>query len=272
MNYILRKRVSPLICLFVVLFFMFCVAPSASAQGGPPMLTDDPGTPGNRMWEVNFLSSVETARGKKVFKTPNVDLNYGLGDHLQIKFELPWLVMTGNGNAIGGAGNSLVGVKWRFLDQERGGFDVSTYPQLGFNNPTSSVTRGLVEKELTLFLPVEVVRKVGPFEVNGEIGYRIVRQSTDEMEYGLALGRQITKRIELLGELHGSALRNMKEDELFFNVGSRLMLNKNAVLLLSAGRTVRAGGEPAHYIAAFGIQINFETKALRALMGRRQER
>ena len=56
---------------------------------------------------------------------------------------------------------------------------------------------------MRLFVPVEVVKKVGPFEVNGEIGYAIVQNGSDECEYGLAIGRQVTERIELIGELHG---------------------------------------------------------------------
>ena len=32
---------------------MLFTAAFAHAQGGPPFITDDPGTPGNRQWEIN---------------------------------------------------------------------------------------------------------------------------------------------------------------------------------------------------------------------------
>jgi hypothetical protein len=250
--------------------FLFGLISSVQAQGGPPMLTDDPGTPGDGRWEINFLSTLERSREGSIFEAPNVDLNYGLGQHIQLKFEVPWVVMKNDGERVKtGAGNSMVGVKWRFLDEERHGIDMSAYPQLEFNNPTRAVERGLVEKGLRLFLPIEAVKTVGPVEVNGEIGYRVVPHGTDELEYGLAIARQATRRIELIGELHGSALRTLREDELFFNVGSRVRLNRKVALLFSAGRTIRqAADEGPHYIAAFGIQFNFTKRLFHTLRDR----
>jgi len=243
---------------------------AAQAQGGPPMLTDDPDTPGDGHWEINFLSTLERSRSGWLFEAPNVDLNYGVGNHIQLKFEAPWLIRKESGErAIGGPGNSMAGIKWRFLDEERSGFDMSTYPQLEFNNPTRSVAKGLMERGMNLFLPIEAVKKVGPLEVNGEIGYRIVQHRTDEWEGGLLVTHRISRRIELMAELHGSALRNLTDGELLFNAGSRLRLGKNSVLLFSAGRTIRnAPGEGPHYIAAFGIQINFNRGRLTALRER----
>lgn len=251
------------LCFVVIL----CFAPSAMAQGGPPMLTDDPGTPGNGRWEVNFLSTLDRSRGGWVFEAPNVDINYGLGEHLQLKFETPWVVMKNSSEQMkNGPGNSMVGVKWRFLDEERNGVDVSTYPQFEFNNRAGSVERGLVERGLHLFLPIEAVKKVGPVKVNAEIGYEIVEHGPDELEYGLAVGRGVTRRIELIGELHGSALRTLREGELSVNAGSRLRLNRNAGLLFSAGRTIRTpAGEGPHYLAAVGLQLNFSNRVFNAL-------
>jgi hypothetical protein len=258
-----KKKVMPLLMATFFSLFFTCLAPSVRSQGGPPMLTDDPGTPGNRMWEVNFLSTLERNRSGAMFEAPNVDLNYGLGNHIQLKFEMPWLVMRdGSEGMKGGPGNSMFGVKWRFLDEERYGVDMSAYPQLEFNNPTRSVARGLVDRGMRLFLPVEVMRKVGPVEVNGELGYRFVQYGPDELEYGLAIGRQVTERVELIGEFHGSALRTLGGAELLFNAGSRVRLSKNSLLLFSAGRTVRSAGDKGpQYIAAFGIQFNFASRA-----------
>ena len=253
------KKMFPFVLAALSSILILFIAPSARAQGGPPMITDDPGTPGNKRWEVNFLTTLERTRSGWVFETPNVDLNYGLGNHIQLKFEAPWIVKRDSGGPTkSGPGNSMFGVKWRFFDEEKRGFDMSTYPQLEFNNPTNSVERGLVDQGMRLFLPVEIVKKVGSFEVNGEVGYGVVQNGDDEVEYGLAIGREVTKRIELIGELHGEGLRSMRGHQLLFNIGSRIVLTKKSVLLLSAGRTIRsaAGEGPAH-IATAGIQFNF---------------
>ena|SRR6185295_4872834 len=253
------KNLLPFVLAAFCALVVFGLAPSARAQGGPPMLTDDPGTPGSKRWEVNFLSTLQRSRAGWLFEAPIVDVNYGVGNHIQLKFEAPFVVSRESGGKTkSGIGNSMFGVKWRFFDEETRGVDMSTYPQLEFNNPTSSVERGLADRGMRLFLPVEIVKKVGQFEVNGEIGYAAVQNGPDECEYGIAIGRQITKRIELIGELHGSALRTLRENELLFNVGSRVTLGKNSVLLISAGRSIRnVAGEGPQHIAALGIQFNF---------------
>lgn len=55
-----------------------------------------------------------------------------------------------------GLSNSLVGVKWRFLDEDKVGFNMSFYPQVEFNNPTGSVNRGLADQGPNRLVPPEV--------------------------------------------------------------------------------------------------------------------
>ncbi len=244
---------------------LFCAASliftpqGASAQGGPPLLTDDPGTPGNRHWEINAAFNIEKRSTRRLFETPRIDINYGLGEHIQLKLEVPWLVLQGTGQPRKtGLGNSLVGVKWRFVDAEKHGFAMSIYPQLEFNNPTASVRRGLVERGAQLLLPLEVTRKVGPLDINGEVGYRVVEQQANELLYGLAFGSQVTKRLELLGEIHGTPKQNLSENELLFNLGLRYKLSNHYTLLFSSGRSFyhAASGQPT-FIAYTGMQFNF---------------
>src|ERR1700730_10083796 len=134
---------------------LLILSPSARAQGGPPMVTDDPGTPAHGVWEINLLSAMGQSREGWVFELPRIDVNYGLSNRIELKFESPWLVEKEPGEkATAGLGNFMLGIKWRFLDKERRGIDMSIYPQLEFNNATHSVERGLVDKGKLLFLPV----------------------------------------------------------------------------------------------------------------------
>ena len=48
-RYFLRTRRACATLLLVLLF----VPLDLFAQGGPPLVTDDPGTPGNGNWEIN---------------------------------------------------------------------------------------------------------------------------------------------------------------------------------------------------------------------------
>src|SRR6476660_1209307 len=63
----------------------------STAQGGPPMLTDDPETPGASVWEINMAYTEQRTSQDRVRSFPHVDFNYGLGEHIQLKYETGWV-------------------------------------------------------------------------------------------------------------------------------------------------------------------------------------
>ncbi|MDQ3817967.1 MAG: hypothetical protein M3362_09770, partial [Acidobacteriota bacterium] len=137
-----RNRHLTLFFYLTALLF-FGHAQTALAQGGPPLLTDDPGTPGNKHWEINIATTIERNRDGMEQETPILDVNYGLGKRLQLKWEVPYLrVRDQDEPAKMGLGSTNVGVKWRFFEDEKKGVSVSTYPQLEFNTSSSSASRG----------------------------------------------------------------------------------------------------------------------------------
>ena len=75
---------------FVLVLAYFAAALPSHAQGGPPFITDDPGTPGNRQWEINlgFIGNHNPAHAS--YQLPNIDINYGWGDRIQLMFS-PYL-------------------------------------------------------------------------------------------------------------------------------------------------------------------------------------
>jgi hypothetical protein len=100
----------------------------ARAQGGPPFKTDDPETPGNKHWEVNFGWIGDRNPAAGAYQVPDFDINYGLGDRIQLKYEIPIAIEETRpqaatsqspaqpGQVIGGLGESLLGIKWRFYE------------------------------------------------------------------------------------------------------------------------------------------------------------
>src|SRR5690242_6390492 len=87
----------------------------AFGQGGPPFRSDDPDTPGNNNWEINTGLIGERNAFSGSYQLPDVDLNYGLGHRIQLKFEIPLAATETRGDAnhlAAGLGNSLLGVKW----------------------------------------------------------------------------------------------------------------------------------------------------------------
>ena len=61
------------------------LAAATHAQGGPPFITDDPAPPGNHHWEINFGWIANHNPGQSYYQIPDVDMNYGWGNRIQLK-------------------------------------------------------------------------------------------------------------------------------------------------------------------------------------------
>ncbi|HMK65832.1 MAG TPA: transporter [Thermodesulfobacteriota bacterium] len=227
----------------------------------PPLLISDTGTPGDGHYELNAgISGVTALSGSKV-AFPALDLNYGWGEHIQIKFELPWIFANKNGEeAQNGLGNSVLGVKWRFLDEDKHGLAMSVYPQLEFNTAKSSADKGLVDFGTKWILPMEVEKKFGPINVLGEVGFIYNPENGNQWLYGLALGYPTSKQFEWVGEIYGVAGSNFDwaSHDLVFNVGFRWNLVKWLNWNTSVGRSLHAmNGDEKTFQFYTGVQFVF---------------
>src|SRR5262245_51421813 len=70
-----------------------------SVVSSPPMDMDDPGTPGPRGIEVNFVGTL-TRLGPGHSSEGLLDANYGIGDRLQLKYERPYVTEHGAGTEL----------------------------------------------------------------------------------------------------------------------------------------------------------------------------
>ncbi len=234
--------------------FVFLLTAAAHAQGGPPFRTDDPETPGNRHWEINFGFIGDRNPAAGAYQVPDFDINYGLGDRIQLKYELPIAIEetrqqaatnttpAQSSSVIGGLGESLLGIKWRFYEHHPGdpalcgrfgtglltafkssaatpaaaagdspgsndepvvNLSVSTYPQLFLDNPTRAVPRGLVAPGPSFFLPLEVNARIGPVRLDGEVGYNFGNRNLPQSwGRGLLVGHEFSDRTELYLEFY----------------------------------------------------------------------
>jgi len=100
--------------LFVPFAICALAAHEARAQGGPPMITDDPGTPGNGKWEINLAVAFEHRPNERSFDSPGIDLNYGVGEHIQLTLQGgPVLLKRSGHGVIGGPGGSEMAISRR---------------------------------------------------------------------------------------------------------------------------------------------------------------
>jgi hypothetical protein len=226
------------------------------AQGGPPLITDDPDTPGPGYWEINVAAQMESSHERRSMDSPRLDLNYGAGQRVQLKFEVPFVVLrTSQDPPKTGLGDAVIGVKWRFLGQEGHRIAWSVYPQIELNTTHSSVSKGLVESGSEALLPTEITVEVAHLEINGEIGRDFVEHGRSTWVEGLSTEAHVRPPLELLAELH----REHSTGEpavLVANVGAREKLTGRMTLMLAVGQTVRAPIEQHHVLLYAGLQLN----------------
>jgi hypothetical protein len=215
----------------------FAAAPRCVfAQGGPPMVTDDPETPGNGKWEINLAAlGFRTHAGRWEVSAPDADINYGWGDHMQLKLDVPWTFAREPGERWkSGLGAGNVGVKWRFVDSEDRGFSMSTYPQYLSGWLASSRNRGITSPEKEFFLPVEVATEAGGFGLDGEVGRNFVQHGQDQWVVGGIVAHACGAGRECLFEVHEAHAPH--ESHTLVNLGLHWKMSESLVLLASAGR------------------------------------
>ncbi len=248
--------------MFINILCILCVLIIISPEegySGPPLQTDDPDTPGNGNWEINIAIILERTMAEKSYDTPLLDINYGLGDRIQLKLEIPWVVLDPAGNkTITSLGKPLIGLKWRFLEDQQHDFALSAYPQFEFDNPITSSDGRIVDTGTVFLLPIQMSKAFGRFEVLLEFGGLFKQFDADEWVYGLALVYEVFKDFDILGELRGTAYQDFLEDKLLFNLGFTWKLHSHYTLLFAAGRNIRneSADETELFILYLALQLN----------------
>jgi hypothetical protein len=232
------------------------VAPIAFGQGGPPMITDDPGTPGNGKWENNFAITFEHRPHETGYELPSIDLNYGVGEHIQLTLQTAPVLMKRSGHGlIGGIGGTEAELKWRFLDEVTSGFDMSMFPRGIFNAGQSSVRRGLTEDGTRFQIPFQAAKAFGRLHVDAEFGPRASTVGRSEWLYGIVFGFDLAKPTMLMAELHDESRMNFSRDVLTLNFGLRHEFTENYILIVSMGHELRSPDQPSAVIGYFGMQF-----------------
>jgi Putative MetA-pathway of phenol degradation len=230
-----------------------CLVGASSAQAGPPFVTDDPEPPPPGGWEINVPFILERTSGRTEMDSPLFDLNYGL-PNVQLKLEIPIAVVHDDGNGTrAGAGDLLIGVKWRFLNNEQPEFQLGVYPQLLL--PTGDRARGLGEGRSAFVFPVVAQKNWKKWTLYSNVGFwwQTAKETRNYIYAGAVLEREINERLTLGAELFGNSPkeRNGRSD-VAFNLGGSLKLNEHINLLFAGGRDIVGD---THAMAYVGLQF-----------------
>jgi hypothetical protein len=229
-------------------------------RAGPPYLSDDPEPTDTGHWEIyNFATGAGAPGG--LAGEAGFDINYGAARDLQLTAVLPLAFENSNGfraNGLrGGPGDVELAVKYRFLRQADDSWtpDVAVFPRLFA--PTAPRTLGT--GEFGLFLPVWAEKDFGPWSVFGGGGYQINPGAgqRDFWQGGLAISRDVSKRLSLGAEVYGQA-READDGGAYqtVNFAAVYKLVKHWSLLASAGPAWSQGSLNG-YVFYFALKADY---------------
>jgi len=229
--------------------------------GSPPMVTDDTDTPGDGNWEINLGAAVETGGGEHRIEFPSLDLNYGIGEKLQLTYEVPYAFVRAEDDATGGMhsasgfGDSTVGLKYRFYDDKESGLSFAIYPQLEFRTPGAN--RRVSENETGFVLPLVMTKEYEHFAIGANLGGEF-SDGDQRLFASFGGGWRLSDRTAMFAELAGTDLNASDEKRVALNFGLRHKISENHSVSGSLGRDVYAGGGQArqtYFKVAWQINI-----------------
>lgn len=221
------------------------------------MITDDPGTPAKGRYELNVAYVTDRSKGSVSSACPLFDLGYGLCDRVKVGVMVPWLMTNSSDDGRhSGLGDTTLGIKWRFLESEQ--LEMSAGAQFTFNTDHKSVTKGLVEDDQTLTLPVQIAKSFGGFDLCADCCFSFHKNAPNDISYGLMVVHEFAGGIEGALEYRQAKEMGSSEVERLVNLGMRFRLDEGRTLLISCGRPLGKapkGDQP--WFGYVGLQFHF---------------
>ena len=236
-----------------ILMTIVCFAGPVFGQAGPPLITDDTGTPGAGGFELNLAWTFDRTDGEESFESPLVDLSVGVTETVQFSLTIPYLVQDFSQRRDGAIGKATLGSKWRFLETE--GFALSTSPAVAFPIENSAEELGFEDDRLDVFLPIETSFDALGGSFAAQIGY--LHADDDAWFAGFAYAHSLGEQFEVAGEVAlerelGGARTGL------VNIGGRYQIAESLQILGSVGHGIDfLGDDGPDWIAYGGIQLAF---------------
>ena len=234
----------------------------------PPLNVDDPATPGCNKWEINVVVDGDNANSQRKLELPLLDVNYGIGDNIQLKYELPYL-----SNRLGDAntaaiGESKAGIKYMFFEDEKDRFQVAVYPQLTFVKANSdAVEKSLATQGSILTLPLLTSFKLGETsrgEINltGNVGYNFSTKldQADFVSASVGIGAPLLDKLSIMSAVSTQqATKALDEDLRLQLVKGELGLvgsiNRHFLLFGAFGHSIYSSDTLDHTYGLIGFRL-----------------
>ena len=229
-------------------------ASAAPACAGPPYLTDDPVPTDLGHWEIYGFTAGE-GRRSDLDADLGLDLNYGALERVQLTATLPLHVSHDPLEGWrSGTGDVELGVKYRFLHDEKSGFSAAIFPRAIL--PTAADAPG---ERTRLLVPVWLGKDFaggtslfggGGYEFNPGAGNRNFWQAA------VAVTHDVSKSISVGGEIAWQQPDTTGgTNQIRAGLGSIAKLSEHYALLLSGGPTWADHRTGYHFYAAIGLDF-----------------
>ena len=243
----------PRLAFIAALICASCWMQRAHAQAGPPMITNDPDTPGAGVWEINTAATGGRSREAWDFAAPDVDVNLGVGDRVQLSAHGAWQHMRADGAPwSSGWGDIELGARWRFLDDETDGVSMAVQPLWIKNWSSSARRRGLASEHAEYVLPVQIAHDFGTWAGDVEIARHFVASEADAWQVGALVERACFRSSECLAEIV-TEHTNGESTRTTLNIGGRVPLTRTLKLLGSIGSEL-SGDDRQQLVFYLGVQ------------------
>jgi hypothetical protein len=230
---------------------LLCASP---AFAGPPYQTDDPEPTELHHWEIYNFATVD-GRHSDFEGESGLDLNYGGAKGLQLTATLPIAFSHAPDTGWrGGRGDVELGAKYRFVNDEKAGWQAAIFPRVIL--PTSASDLGGTRARF--LLPLWVQKDFGKTSVFGGGGYEINPgfHNRDFWQAGVAVTHDFNDKLQLGTEVNwqSSDVRG-GQSSTGANVGLIRKFGGPFALLLAAGPSFSGGQASYHGYAA--LSLNF---------------
>ena len=239
-----------------------------TTPGSPPLDVDDPGTPGCNAWEVNIVTSGDF--GKSVnWETPLFDINYGVGDNIQLKYEVPYQLGKIDGVSSVGFGRAEFGIKYRFYENESKVLTIAVYPQLEFAIPGTTAAKGDAGIGTITKFPVLMSRKIAEFNhgdvmITANAGYNYSTEPGTQhyISAAFGIGFPLTSAVAVMVEASTDQamtkpMDGARERYVKANVGLFGQVNSHLLVLGAVGRSFASSeiDDAGHPFLIFGVRV-----------------
>ena len=222
--------------------------PEATPQS-PPLEVDDPETPGCNRWEINLVADGDfTGSGKNL--------------------ELPFVNSVSTDSNLSAIGESRVGVKYLFLENEEADLGVATYPQITFVQTNSrAVDQGLATPGAVVTLPLLMAVRLGhtsqgDIKLTANLGMNLSTKDdvANYLSAAVGIGSGLTRNLSVMAELTTQqAFTRLGEDPreqlVKADLGMMASVSRKFLLFGAVGHSLYAADAVDHSYGLVGFRL-----------------